>query len=368
MPRSKAKAHHQLSVQLAALSVDTAVGIIRECTVAKSGVPLKGHSVMLDKNGGFTKDEKLCVKKIPIFTDARTLETLMAAAAVASARLKVREDHDDSVGARAGFADAFKLTSDGRVIADLHIFDSYRHRGVVLETAAKTPEAIGLSIDFTPVFELNGDHALMRVEKLHAVDIVDEGAITPGGMFLSAGVDTDGNVEAAKLAEQKTPPTMAEETKKPDAPAADPLAALTQLVAALGAKVDGCMATIGKLAMPAPAAAAAAGDEELKALRLAVETQSTQLKTLAADHVKLKRERALLGLPASSRVALGSASAEDIEAAVAKNKSYLDLVKEARETKKLSASEAHANVRATVEGRSAYEMHLASRGVIKNAA
>lgn len=362
MPRSKAKVCHSFLNQLSAGKVEAEIGIIRECTVAKAGVPLKGHTVMLDKNGGFTTDEKLCVKKIPIFTDERTLETLLTAAKEANKRLKMREDHDDSVGARAGFADAFQLSADGkRVVADLHIFDSYRNRGVFLETAAKTPEQIGLSIDFTPEFELNGDHALMRVKKLSAVDIVDEGAITPGGLLLGAGVDTDENVDAAaKLAEQK--PTDAMPTPPSNEEIMTALGNLTKTVGE-------CMAQMSKLA---PKEAPADGGEELKALKasteklqLAVEQQSTQLKLVVADNAKLKRERALLGLVPSARVQLGSASAEDIEAAAAKQKSYLDLVAEARETKKLSAGAAHAAVRATKEGSEAYTMHLAAKGVVK---
>lgn len=363
MSRTTAKAHHTLSNQLASGAVETELGIIRECTVAKSGVPLKGHSVMLDKNGGLTKDEKLCVKKLPIFTDEKTLATLMTAAAAASKRLKVREDHDDSVGARAGFADAFKLTTDGRVVADLHIFDSYRHRGVVLETAAKTPEEIGLSIDFTPIFELAGDHALMRVEKLHAVDIVDEGAITPGGLLLSAGVDSGAKDKSAAPAATETPPTMAEPTN-------------TEIMTALGAltkSVAECQAAIGKMATPPPPPAEVKGDEELKALKASTEKLATglgevttQLKAVVADNAKLKREKALLGFPgtAADRAALASASAEDIEKLSGERKSYLQLVADARaKDSKLSAGDAHAFVRKSTEGATAYAVHLSAKGV-----
>lgn len=356
-----AKARHSLSNQLAAGSVEMALGIIRECTVAKAGVPLKGHTVMLDSKGAITKDEKLSVREVPIFTDEKTLDTLMAAANAARKRLKVREDHDDSVGARAGFADAFKRTDDGRVVTDLHIFDSYRNRAVFLETASKTPEEIGLSIDFKPMFELSGDRALMRVVKLNAVDIVDEGAITPGGLLLSVGVDTDEKVEPAISAATQTPAPMADAPS----PNADVLAAIGQLAKTM----TECMA---KMAAPTPPPAKE-GDEELKALKastekltLAVTQQGEQLKVVVADNAKLKREKALLGFPGSAaeRAALGSASAEDIEKAGAGKKDYLTQVRELREKDvKLSAGEAHSRVRATPEGKAAYEHHLSGKGV-----
>jgi hypothetical protein len=152
----------------------------------------------------------------------------------------MREDHDDSVGARAGYVADFKRISDDngdRVATDLHVFRSYRNRAVMLETAAETPEEIGLSIDFTPTFELVGGKALMRVAKLNAVDVVDEGAVTPDGLFLSARVDT---LRKSELSDQPTLPTMA------DTPS--PNAELLAAIAAMGKTIcDSVTSAMAKL-------------------------------------------------------------------------------------------------------------------------
>ena len=68
-------------------------------------------------------------------------------------------------------------------MCDVTLFSSFVNRSLVLETAEKTPEQIGLSIDFLPEFELIGGKAFMRVVSLEAVDIVDAGAITHNGLL-----------------------------------------------------------------------------------------------------------------------------------------------------------------------------------------
>lgn len=361
MARTTVRAHHQLTIQLAAAAVEIATGIIRGCTVAKAGVEAVGKTVMIDRNGGITRDEKLCVKRLPVYTDEKTLETLMAAAKAARKRLKVREDHDDSVGARAGFADTFVHLPGDRVITDIHIFEAYRHRGVVLETADKNPEEMGLSIDFTPSFELAGDRAMMRVDLLHAVDIVDEGAITPGGLFLSAGVDSAPKVDPAKL-ETETAPPMAAPTD-PKSPTNE------EIMAALGAlntRVGECMALFTQKATVAPTPPAES--EDLKAMKATLATQAETLKAITATQVQMKRERALLGFNGTSaeRLALASTPAEDIEKLNAEKKPYLQMVADlrAKETT-LSAGDAHARVRKSPEGAAAFQLHLAGKGVIR---
>lgn len=169
--------------QLRAEKIDVANNVIRAATVAVAGVRATGKTVMLDKSGGRTLDEKLCARRLPIFTDEKTLETLMAAAAASDGkRVKCREDHVDAVGARAGFANNFKRVGD-RVVADVTLFESYANRAIVLETAERAPQQIGLSMDFEPDFEILGDRALIRVRSLSAVDIVDAGAVTPNGLL-----------------------------------------------------------------------------------------------------------------------------------------------------------------------------------------
>jgi hypothetical protein len=354
MPTAK-KTDHTLRCLLSAERVETDLGIIRGCTVAKSGVVATGKVVLLDKAGMITQDEELCAKRLPVYTDEKTLSTLMAAASAAGPRVKTREDHDDSIGARAGFADAFKLAGD-RVVADIHLFASYRNRDVVLDTANATPDEIGLSIDMKPVFEIAGDKAMMRIEKLYAVDIVDEGAITPGGLLLSAGVDTEEKERATEKNSANTttdmPPTNEE---------------IMNALGNLTKTVGECMAQMSKLA--APAAPAGDGDElkaQLKAVREDLGKLTASAKETAGQLASIKKERALLGFrgtPGERAQLAASGTAEDIEQLNAKKKDYLTLVREYAAANKCLLSAAHGAVQKTDEGRAAYRLHLSARGV-----
>lgn len=347
---------HSLSLQLAAESIAADLGVIRGCTVGKADVQAKGKVVFLDRAGAITTNEKLAVKELDVYTDAKFLDTLMAAAAVAGPRVKTREDHDDSIGARAGFSDLFRRVKDtqgDRVVADIHLFDSYRNRGVVMETAEKNPDEIGLSIDFIPTFEIQGDRAFMRVVTLRAVDIVDQGAITPGGLFLAAGVDT----EEKKETTSKEPPPMADEKKT--TPSND------EIMAALGAlskTVTDCVAAMSRMTAPA-----AAPDAELKAsvekLTLSVKEQGEQLKVVTAENAKMKRERALLGFRGSSedRAKLASAAPEDIEKITSEVKTYEQLVEARVKSEKCSKTDAHVWVMRN--HRDAYAETLKARGI-----
>src|SRR4051812_27503611 len=98
---------HTLRCQLAAGSVDVNTGVIHACTVMKADVVAEGKFLMLDAAGAITRDEELCAKKLPVYTDAKTLDSLLIAAKEAGKRIKAREDHDDSVGARLGYACGF---------------------------------------------------------------------------------------------------------------------------------------------------------------------------------------------------------------------------------------------------------------------
>lgn len=350
--------NHTLRQHLRASRVDAAAGIIYGATVARSGVQATGKTLFLDSKGAITRDEKLAARKLPVFTDDKTLDTLMAAAAGAGPRVKVREDHDDSLGARAGYASAFLKTNDGRVVTDLRLFQEYRNRALVLETATETPSEIGLSIDFRPSFEIVGDKAMMRVEELYAVDIVDEGAITPGGLLLSAGVDTAGKKESQL---EKPEPTAQMPTNE------EVMAALSKLAENVGA----CMAAIGKMAppatAPAPEAMAALKDAHEK-LAAQLSAINDQLKAVVADNAKMKKERALLGFrgtPSERAAAEAAAGAEDIEKMSASRKDYLTLVREHREKAKCSSAAAHSAVQKSEAGAAAYALHLSARGVTR---
>jgi hypothetical protein len=357
----------------AAESIDDGLGVIRRCTVLKANVPALGKSVLLNSKGEITSDPKLAVKKLPIFTDSKTLDTLLAAAKTAGNRVKTRENHDDSVGARAGFTDAFSIDGD-RVAGDVHLFKAYKNRALVLETAAKTPDDIGLSIDFVPSYEIDGGRALMRVSELIAVDIVDEGAVTPDGLLLSAGVDNS--------AKMKTNEFMADPTLS------DLMTAVQQCTsgyAALAKQLNDHGAALAKLTAPAAKPNADADNDGMSAIKQANEKLAAELKTVTEQLstissqatsatqavANFKKERALLGFKGTEldRVKLAAVgSAEDIEKLNAETKTYTQLVDETVAREKCSRSNAHAKVQKTAEGKLAYSVHLSSKGVVRTTA
>lgn len=356
--KTKSRRSYSLSLQLAAGTVNAETGLLAGCTVAKANVRALGKVLWLDKSGKRTFDEDQKAREIPVFTDDKFLDTLMAAAERAGQRVKAREDHDDSIGARAGYFDAFTKTNDGRVVADMHLFSSYRNREVVLETADKTPQEIGLSIDFVPDFEILGDRALMRCRDLLAVDIVDEGAITPGGLFLSAGVDSDTKEEKAN-AEPETNPTMSPTNDE-----------VMNALGALQKSVAECMAKMNSLS--APPAVPAEITEGMKSLRENVERLASgnksleeKLATVTADNLKLKKTATALGVRVvasdADRAILASGSVEDIEKLGTAPKSYSDIVAARVASEKCKKTEAHLwAMKAHPE---AYRAHLKAKGI-----
>lgn len=317
------RAEYDFALQLAAGAVDAKTGIIRGVTVAQAGVEATGKFILLDADGNLTRDPALAKRKLQVVTDAKTLETLLRAAGVAGGSTKSREDHDESIGARIGFADNFSL-ADGKVICDIHVFDNYRHRDLLLETAAKTPKEIGVSIDMTPSFEIHNGRALMRIEELIAVDVVDEGAITHDGLFLNRSVDNSPKVKSEEI--KPTPsPAMAED-KKPEPSVADCMTAIGELaksVASLAAKMN---------EKPADAAG-----EQLKATLGEINTKLAAQATAIAE---VKQTAAALGQkPGAAAGANADAASETERQRLAAEqekgkKGYLDLVEDEKKARK----------------------------------
>jgi hypothetical protein len=167
---------------LASATIDPDAGILRNVVVMAGGVEAAGKFVMLDGSGKRTLDPAKARRRLPVWTDARSLHSLLAAVAEVGGRLKTRVDHNDSIEARAGYADNFRLVG-ADVVCDLHLNASFSQRDAVLEIATRTPELMGISISFDAAFELENDRAFMRVLAVDAADLVDEGAVTPGGLF-----------------------------------------------------------------------------------------------------------------------------------------------------------------------------------------
>lgn len=341
-------AEHELSFQLNASAIDEASGVIRGATVAQAGVDALGKYILLDSAGKMTRNEAEAVKKLKVTTDEATLQTLMEAVKAAGGVFKVRSDHDDSLESRAGYADNFALIGN-RVVCDLHLNKSYRDRDIVLETAKTTPKLIGLSIDMIPSFAITNESALMRISELLAVDIVDAGAITHDGLFLSREVDSKNNIV---ITHPTSPETKMADQKEPTI--ADCMSAIASLAASV-AKLSTPPAPEGKK------------DEQLAA---EVSELKVQLAAVKAEQVKLSQERAALGLKSSdANLASAEAEAERVRLAAeaakgsAKPKTYLEAVELAKTEKKMKASEAHRFVMSA--NPELYAAHLAGLNVAK---
>lgn len=307
-----ATAEYELSFQLSAGAVDATSGLIRAATVAQAGVVAIGKYVMLDKDGQLTRDPEKMKRKVKVVTDSETLTSLMAAAAAAGGALKVRSDHDDSLEARAGYADNFKLIPEAdeegkkipaRVVADIHLNDSYRDRAIVIETAKKTPNLIGLSIDPIPSFDIVKDQAFMRVDELLAVDIVDSGAITHGGLFLSRGVD---KIPKVKTHNSDPAHHMADKSEKTEPTLAECMSAINKLTEMVGeavkshgelAKSHAALAEkVGKLGEPPAKKGDDADNDGMKAVTDQLTKLSVKFDELQAGIVDARKTGASLGM------------------------------------------------------------------------
>ena len=348
---------NDFSYQLGAGQVDATAGILLSVTVAKSGVQATGKFVCVDARGKVTNDPRLAVDKIPIFTDEKTLTTLLGAAQDAKGRVKVRSDHDDTLDSRAGFATRFVRDGD-RVACDLHLNDSYKDRAVVIETAVKTPELIGCSIDFKSSFEIKDGKAFMRVDELYAVDLVDEGAITHQGLFMGRGrVDNETKVKVSPNNMSKTPPT-----------AEDCMAAIDALSKSFKDELAALVAKMPSQTVPADSAASV---KDLTTQLAAVKDEQAKFITeQKATIAKLAQERQSLGLSSEKVKLLESMADESEKARLAEEeakkkapaKDYLTAVTELAAERKIKRSDAHIAVQH--ENPSLYRQHLASKGMI----
>lgn len=369
-------------------NVNAATGVLTGVTVAEVG-PATGHFAFLDKAGNVVgvggRDDgpeiKGAVRRLQLAMDEKSLETVVAAGKKAQ-RFKTREDHDDSIAARAGQSTNFRL-EDGKVVCDVSIFDAYANRAVFLETAEKTPELIGLSGDFKFVAEIVGDQAMMRVTRIDAVDIVDQGALTHAGLFkVRAQVDTP-PTENLSIMAKSTP-------EKPDLKAFKELCAAVAAYRAANAEsvaeIDECMAGLMPTPVPgdtveAKAAASAKADivKELTATFSAkLEEVKATIKTeveaaTRAQAVEFQKRMSALGIkfeaakePTAEEIAAAKKLADEAEAKLKAEKQDFLALKAARaKEKNIAPSEAARQIMA--EFPDAYSAHLRAKGIIKAA-
>lgn len=134
--------------------------IIHGVSVITTG-PAKGHGLMVDA------------------------ETLAQVVQCSKARaVKVKMLHNSDLSQVIGTLKNFRIDG-GKVLADLHLLASAPARDFVLEIARTMPTAFGLSISF----EGAPDGNLARCSRLLSVDLVDEPAANPDGLFEEKPID-----------------------------------------------------------------------------------------------------------------------------------------------------------------------------------
>lgn len=370
----------------AASSIDPTSGRLLGVTVAEIGVAT-GHFCFVDRDnkilgvGGYDEAPQATARRLPICADEKTILSIVACSAP-NKRVKTREDHDDSITARAGYADNFR-SEEGKAVCDLSILDAYRNRALFLETATKTPELIGLSGDFKFNAEIIGENAFMRVGRIDAVDIVDKGALTHAGLFRALPVDTKNN-EVAEHQIRTMAKTAVPDSEIPDVDAfktmCDAYAAHIKGSSDLAAKVHAAMAAILPVNVPTPAGApapdggkpgnpnasvpdAGANFAALEAkvgeltLKLSALEESSKA-AVKAEFVELSKQFAALGIKPGATPAAGAAATPDLNKPAAPVE-FLALSAHIAKERSISLTQAHrAVMKEKPEVHAAYLLNL----------
>lgn len=98
--------------------------------------------------------------------------------------VKVKADHGSGVFSTAGFVDNFVL-ENGRVCADLHIYESEEEAAKIFEIARKNPTHIGISLEFTGVDEEVANTCVARCDEVITASLVSDPAANKS-LFYSA--------------------------------------------------------------------------------------------------------------------------------------------------------------------------------------
>lgn len=198
--------------------------IIHGVSVITTG-PAKGHGLMVDA------------------------ETLAQVVQCSKARaVKVKMLHNSDLSQVIGTLKNFRIDGE-KVLADLHLLASAPARDFVLEIARTMPTAFGLSISF----EGAPDGNLARCSRLLSVDLVDEPAANPDGLFEEKPIDAP----AADVTTNAEP--MTEDPEKMEAPTPEDRiaaleAAIGEIKAMLASLVAEEKAETEMAAKPEPAA------------------------------------------------------------------------------------------------------------------
>lgn len=89
--------------------------------------------------------------------------------------LKLKADHGSGVFSTAGWIDNFEK-SGSKIIGELHVYESEPEKNRLFEIAAKNPDHLGLSLEFSGEDEVLGNKAFARCDEVSAVALVSEPA------------------------------------------------------------------------------------------------------------------------------------------------------------------------------------------------
>lgn len=175
----------------------------------------------------------------------------------------------------------FRIEED-KVIADLELLSSSPRRDFIFEIAQKTPEAVGLSIAFEGKPETANGQQMARCTRLRSVDLVDEPAANPDGLF-EVAVDEPPKVESMK--DEPKPEAMAAE---PPAPTVEERLAAVEsavneiktMIASLLSEETSEVEVEKEVEIPAEMSAGAAFEAVEDKILSAVETKFEALTTL----------------------------------------------------------------------------------------
>lgn len=177
--------------QLAPQAVDAESGMISGVSVITKGIA-KGHDLIVDET---------------------TLAQVIKCGNAARNGIKVKVGHDSGVGEIVGRLTNFRADGD-KVLADLELLATSPQRAFILELASKNPESVGLSISFQGKPEKGANGVMMaRCTSLRSVDLVDEPAANPDGLF-EVAVDESPKVETP-MSDEPKPEAMAAEPSAP---------------------------------------------------------------------------------------------------------------------------------------------------------
>lgn len=151
--------------------IDRQNGIISGVSAITANVPAKGHG---------------------IYTDGKTLSSALEVANEFENGVKVKLRHkmngefQSVVDSTVGVLKSFKI-SDGKLLADLHLLKSLsaETKEKIFEMAEVMPDQFGLSIVFSGVCEEIDGKKFLRCEELQSIDLSDNPAANPDGLFES---------------------------------------------------------------------------------------------------------------------------------------------------------------------------------------